>query len=67
MTTYVFLGAGIWCLYSGARGINPSSWNPWGQSEAGKPMRTSTRVIYCVGGVLLTAVGVVLWFYVPGK
>ena len=67
MTTYLFLFAGLWCLYFGVRGTNPNSWNPGGQKEVGKPMRTSTRAIYCVGGVLLTALGVVLYFHVPGK
>ena len=67
MTTILFLGCGIWCLYFGVRGINPRSWNPVGQKEAGQPMRLSTRVIYCVGGVLVTGSGEVLWLYLRGK
>ena len=64
---YLVLGYGLWCLYFGLRGINPRSWNPGGQSEAGAPMRASTRAIYCVGGVMLTAVGIFLWHHYWGK
>lgn len=64
MTTYIFLGAGIWCLYHAWRGIVPRS---GAKDEVGKPMRISTRLIFGIGGALLTGLGIVLWRYVPGK
>jgi succinate dehydrogenase/fumarate reductase cytochrome b subunit len=67
MTTFLFLGLGIWCLYHAWRGIVPDIWNPGGKLEIGKPMRISTRLIFWVGGVLLTAVGVFLWHHDWGK
>jgi succinate dehydrogenase/fumarate reductase cytochrome b subunit len=67
MTAYLFFGAGIWCLYHAWRGIVPDIWNPGDKLEVGKPMRISTRLIFGVGGVLLTMAGIVLWFHVVGK
>jgi len=61
---YLVLGAGIWCLYYAWRGIVPSS---GAKDEVGKPMRISTRLIFWIGGVLLTGVGVFLWHHEWGK
>jgi len=57
-TGYIFLGAGIWYLYHAWRGIVPASGST-PKDDVGKPMRISTRLIFGIGGVLLTGVGVV--------
>jgi succinate dehydrogenase/fumarate reductase cytochrome b subunit len=67
MTTYLFLGIGVWCLYHAWRGIVPDIWNSGNKLEIGKPMRISTRLIFAIGGVLLTGLGIVLWFHVQAK
>ncbi len=61
MGKYLFLAAGIWCLYHAWRGIVPDTWNPGNKLEVGAPMRGSTRVIFLFGGLMLTALGVSLW------
>ena len=58
MTKYLFLGCGLWCLYNALRGIVPQAGV---KQEVGEPMRISTRVIFGIGGVLLTGLGIVLW------
>ena len=60
MTTYLFLGCGIWCLYHAWRGIVPNTVSAT-KDEVGKPMRGSTRFIFWVGGAMLTGLGIVLW------
>ena len=53
----------MWCLYYAWIGTVPKTWEPGGNAEAGKPMRASTRYIYAVGGVFLTALGMILFFW----
>jgi hypothetical protein len=65
MGTFLSLASGIWCLYHAWRGIVPDIWNPGNKLEIGKPMRRSTRVIFWIGGLMLTTVGVFLWKYYP--
>jgi hypothetical protein len=62
MTTYLFLGLGIWCLYLAWRGVVPDIWNPGGKLEIGQPMRSSTRTIFWAGGAVFVALGLLfLW------
>jgi hypothetical protein len=61
VTTYLFLGMGIWLLYHAWRGIVPDIWNPGGKLEVGKRMRRSMRFIFGLGGIMLTTLGLVLW------
>ena len=58
MGQYIFLGAGIWLLYSAWKGVVPVG-GP--KKEVGQPMRTGTRFLFIVGGMMLTGVGIVLW------
>lgn len=61
MTTYLFLGTGLWLLYHAWRGVVPNIWNPWGKLQIGQRMSFGQRFIWGLGGVLLTGLGFVLW------
>ncbi len=60
MTAVLFLGFGIWCLIYAWRGIAPDVRPRFGFAEPGTPLSPSTRIIFAIGGVLLTCLGVVI-------
>ena len=53
----LFLGGGIWCLVQAWRGTAPNLWPRFGSPEPGTPLPLSTRLIYGIGGVLLSGLG----------
>jgi hypothetical protein len=60
MVGVVFLGLGIWCLVHAWRGIAPDLRPRFGFPEPGTRLRRSTRVIFAIGGLLLSALGAII-------
>lgn len=60
VTSYLFLGTGLWLLYQAWRGVVPNVWNPGGKLEAGQRMRPTQRFLFGLGGIMLTALGIAL-------
>lgn len=60
MTAALFLGLGIWCLVYAWRGTAPDLRPRFGSPEPGKPLPRSTRIIFAVGGMLLTGLGAII-------
>jgi hypothetical protein len=60
MIAFLSLGLGIWCLIHAWRGVAPDLRPRLGFPEPGTPLRRSTRIIFAIGGVLLTGLGVVI-------
>ncbi len=60
VTSYLFLATGLWLLYQAWRGVVPNVWNPGEKLEAGQRMRPSQRFLFAWGGIMLSALGIIL-------
>jgi len=60
MTAYIFIGLGLWLLFQSLRGTVSRAWNPGDKLKPGESMRTSTRVLYGVGGLMIIGIGILL-------
>jgi len=60
----LFLGFGVWSLYSSVRGIVPNSPTLWGKSKAGQKMKMGQRILFGTGGVLLIGLGILMFWVV---
>jgi hypothetical protein len=58
MIAFLSFGFGIWCLIHAWRGLAPDLRPRFGFPEPGTPLPRSTRIIFAIGGVLLTGFGV---------
>ena len=57
---YIFFGLGLWLLFQSVRGKVSRAHNLGEKLKPGESMRTSTRVIYGVGGLMMIGVGILL-------
>jgi hypothetical protein len=56
---YLLLSLGIWALYHAWRNVIPVSDDPW-EKNKGQSMRRGQRLIFFVGGLLLTFFGLLI-------